>query len=58
MSQIQDFHDFARGRLHDFTGREWLADRVRAWRADENANCILVIVGGPGVGKSAFAARL
>jgi tetratricopeptide (TPR) repeat protein len=58
MSQFQDFHDFARGRLHGFTGREWLVDRVRAWRADENASRILIIVGGPGVGKSAFGAHL
>ena len=54
----QDMHDFALDRLRDFTGRGWLVERVQIWRADAAAPRHLIIEGGPGVGKSAFAAHL
>ncbi len=43
--------------LERFVGREWLADEVEVWRADADARA-LCLLGAPGVGKSAFTARL
>ena len=40
-----------------FTGREWLFRELDAWLADPTGRAF-VIVGGPGTGKSAIAARL
>ncbi len=42
--------------LEGFVGRRWLLDHVEAWRKGEKR--ILCITGGPGAGKSAFAAWL
>jgi len=57
-SLLQDFHDYARGRLEGFTGREWLVEKVRAWLGRADAPPFLLILGEPGIGKSAFAAHL
>lgn len=46
------------GHLQRFTGREWLIDKVRAWIAGDNVSRVFWITGGPGSGKSAFAAWL
>ena len=43
--------------LDRFVGREWLADQVEVWRADPDSRA-LCLLGAPGVGKSAFTARL
>ena len=52
-----DFSPLMNLKLRNFVGREWLLDEIDAWRAscDERA---LLIKGDPGVGKSAFVARL
>ncbi|RLD81546.1 MAG: hypothetical protein DRJ15_04120 [Bacteroidetes bacterium] len=43
----------------DFVGREWLSDKVEKWRIQSDRSSRLFwIMGGPGVGKSAFAAHL
>jgi archaellum biogenesis ATPase FlaH len=57
-SLLKDFHDYARGRLEGFTGREWLVEKVRAWLGRADAPPFLLILGEPGIGKSAFAAHL
>jgi len=57
-SLLQDFHDYARGKLEGFTGREWLVEKVRAWLGRADAPPFLLILGEPGIGKSAFAAHL
>jgi hypothetical protein len=57
-SLLQDFCDFARGRREGFTGREWLVEKVRAWLGRADAPPFLLILGEPGIGKSAFAAHL
>ncbi len=57
-SLLRDFEDYARGRLKDFTGREWLVKEVREWQNQPDAPCFLLITGEPGIGKSAFAAHL
>jgi hypothetical protein len=41
----------------NFTGREWLFTDLRRWLATQTKP-VLVIVGEPGIGKSAIAARL
>ncbi len=41
----------------ELAGREWLFDAVERWAADASARRLL-IVGSPGVGKSAFSAAL
>jgi hypothetical protein len=55
---LNDFRDYARSRLEDFTGREWLVEKVRAWLGRADAPPFLLILGEPGIGKSAFAAHL
>jgi len=41
-----------------FKGRRWLVEVVRAWMANPSAGRVLLILGEPGLGKTAFAARL
>jgi ribosomal protein L37AE/L43A len=42
-----------------FTGREWLAAAVEAWRVrKDDPSRLFWLVGGPGIGKSAFAAHI
>jgi DNA polymerase III delta prime subunit len=55
---LNDFRDYARSRLEGFTGREWLVEKVRAWLGRADAPPFLLILGEPGIGKSAFAAHL
>ena len=40
----------------DFTGREWLAEKVQNWLENDNYNRIMIL-GVPGSGKSAFVAN-
>ena len=58
MTLLQDFASFAEEWLRDFTGRDWLVGRVREFLADPEAPPFLLIVGEPGIGKSAFATYL
>ena len=46
-----------KGRAEDFHGRAWLFDRVAEW-IDSDTAPPLVLLGEPGIGKSAFAAEL
>ncbi|MEW6366952.1 MAG: TIR domain-containing protein [Acidobacteriota bacterium] len=41
-----------------FTGRQWVFDRIDAWLVDQTASRVFWILGKPGVGKTALAARL
>lgn len=59
MADSSDLHTrFAAERRSDFVGREWLVERVRAWRKDPQGPRFVLITGGAGIGKSAFAAHL
>ncbi|HUX77182.1 MAG TPA: hypothetical protein VMY40_11135 [Anaerolineae bacterium] len=58
MSLLQEFAGFAEEWLRDFTGREWLIQQVREFLDDPQAPHFLLIIGEPGIGKSAFAAYL
>ncbi|HEX4146846.1 MAG TPA: TIR domain-containing protein [Pirellulales bacterium] len=53
-----DFAAFLYRKRQDFTGREWLFDRIDAWRASSAGERSLLIKGAPGVGKSAVVAQL
>jgi WD40 repeat protein len=52
-----DFEPFLREKRRDFTGREWLFQDIRDWSA-EDAEPALLVVGEPGIGKSAIVAAL
>ena len=43
---------------NDFYGRKWLLDEVDKWYKEDNNSRMFWLLGGPGVGKSAFIARL
>ena len=57
-SLLQDFRNYAQGRLDGFIGREWLVKKVCAWLRRADAPPFLLILGEPGIGKSACAAHL
>src|SRR5438045_1470422 len=44
-------------RTKDFTGRDWVLDALESWLATSTDRAF-VLVGDPGTGKSAIAARL
>jgi WD40 repeat protein len=44
--------------LARFTGRDWIFQKINHWLADAGAEKIFWITGGPGVGKTALAAKL
>jgi len=52
-----DFSEYIRRRTEDFTGRDWVFQRIGDWLADAD-DPLFLITGGPGAGKSALAARL
>jgi hypothetical protein len=56
--RILEFSQYIAERTRDFTGRERVFWKVDAWLADSKAQRIFLLVGGPGTGKSALAARL
>ncbi len=58
MSLLQDFAELADELLRDFTGRAWLVQCVREFLDDPHAPHFFLIVGEPGIGKSAFIAYL
>lgn len=51
------FHDELKQYGVTFTGREWLYDQLNAWIKKRDSR-VLLIAGEPGIGKSAFAARI
>jgi hypothetical protein len=56
--QPLDFDVFLGAKRRDFTGRLWLFDRIRAWLDTDFAQAALLVVGDPGIGKSALVAEL
>jgi WD40 repeat protein len=55
---VIDYTSFISDHTKDFTGREWVFDKIDAWLADPAAASVFLLVGGPGTGKSAILARL
>lgn len=40
-----------------FSGREWLTEKIETWLDDKDGGHLCTVYGGPGTGKSAFAAQ-
>ena len=53
-----DFGPFLYEKRHLFCGREWLFGELDAWRVASTSERALLILGDPGVGKSALVAEL
>src|SRR5262249_16504895 len=53
-----DFDAFLAERRQGFFGRQWLIDHIDVWRAASGKERALLIVGEPGVGKTALVAQL
>lgn len=45
-------------KTREFVGREWLMALYRQWLEDDTASPVYFLMGGPGTGKSSFAAHL
>jgi WD40 repeat protein len=52
-----DFGAFLNEKRQHFSGRQWLFEEIDAWRASDQERALL-IVGDPGIGKSAVVAEL
>jgi len=55
---VLDFAAQLHEKRRDFVGRQWLFDEIDAWRASSTRERALLIVGDPGIGKSAFVAQM
>src|SRR5690349_15257059 len=53
-----DFDAYIAHWMKDFTGREWVFQRLEAWLQRPSATGRFLLVGGPGTGKTTLAARL
>ena len=53
-----DFSAYIAERTQNFTGREWVFEKVNSWLSDPGGERVFLLTGGPGTGKSAVAARL
>ncbi len=52
------FASYIKDRAGQFTGREWVFHRLQRWLADPGAGRFFHLIGEPGSGKTAIAARL
>ncbi len=52
-----DFEPYLRAKREGFVGREWLFDEIEGWRTRRHERSLLII-GDPGIGKSAVVAEL
>ncbi len=55
---VLDFAAQLHEKRQDFVGRQWLFDEIDAWRVGSTRERALLIVGDPGIGKSAFVAEM
>lgn len=42
---------------HTFVGRRWLSEMLEEWRLNDSSSRVFILYGGPGIGKSTFAAH-
>lgn len=56
--QVIDFSSYVAERARSFTGRGWLFEAIDRWLADPDEARFFLLVGEPGAGKTAVAARL
>jgi tetratricopeptide (TPR) repeat protein len=57
LKPLSHYAEIAR-HIPTFTGREWIFERYAHWLSGSEESKVLRIEGGPGMGKSAIAARL
>lgn len=55
---VLDFAAQLHEKRRDFVGRQWLFDEIDAWQASSTRERALLIVGDPGIGKSAIVAEM
>lgn len=55
---VLDFASQLHEKRRDFVGRHWLFDEIDAWRTASSTERALLVVGDPGIGKSAFVAEM
>lgn len=55
---VLDFAAQLHEKRRDFVGRQWLFDEIDAWRVSSRHERALLVVGDPGIGKSAFVAEM
>jgi WD40 repeat protein len=53
-----DFSGYIADRTRSFTGRDWVFAKIDKWLAENNGTRVFLLVGEPGTGKTAVAARL
>ena len=53
-----NFASFIKERATEFTGRDWVFDKIDAWLNHVDGACFFLLTGEPGSGKTAIAARL
>ena len=53
-----DFEVYIEERVHRFSGRTWVFDRIHEWLVTPQKNRVFLLTGEPGSGKTAIAARL
>ncbi len=57
-SGLFDYSATIAERTKDFTGREWVFEKLDAWLGNPHGAHVFLLAGGPGTGKSTVAARL
>jgi tetratricopeptide (TPR) repeat protein len=55
---VIDFSVYIAKQTKDFTGREWVFQRINDWLRDPDEARVFLLTGEPGCGKTAIAARL
>jgi WD40 repeat protein len=55
---VLDFAAQLHEKRQDFVGRQWLFDEIDAWRTSSRRERALLVIGDPGIGKSAFVAEM
>jgi len=55
---VLDFRTYTEERARDFIGRDWLFQSIDDWLQSDNGSRFFSIIGEPGSGKTAIAARL
>ncbi|MBD1808124.1 tetratricopeptide repeat protein [Microcoleus sp. FACHB-SPT15] len=53
-----DFTDYVNPRIQNFTGRQWVFEKIHDWLSDPNGSRYFLLTGEPGSGKTAIAGQV